>query len=265
MTEVREDFASIDEMLNKINARPNNSVMICSYSSEYNDFRFSGTHSWDEALMLFRNGDVDKYKQISNELRTQSIKNTRLLPRRQIKTGVVGYAPNVPNAIMGLPNSMIYTEKVNMKSKTVSILYSMCGNVNVSSRTFIKCGVALLNVINTLELSGYRVEVRILFYNAVGYTQKMRGTVMVKRYNEHLDLLKIAFPIANPSMFRRFGFKWLETQPELTDGYYSSGYGKDNSSEEIGDKNTVYLTLDKIICEDYNSDEIIKNYFKNCK
>lgn len=262
MKEIREEFASINEMLRTIESRNNNSVMNDRHSSFYNDYSFTGTHSYDEAIELFRNGDKDKYYQINQGLRTSNDSKTALLPRRQVRNGVVGYAPNVPNAIMGLPNSMIYTEKVNMKSKTVSILYSICGNCGVKSHTFIRCGIALLNAVNALELSGYRVEIKILFFNAVGSNEKTRGLVTVKRYNEHLDLLKMAFPLANPSMFRRFGFKWIETQPELTDGYYNGGYGSDNSDEDLSEGNTIYLTLNRIQNCDCDAMELLEKYFK---
>ena len=48
----------------------------------------------------------------------------------------------------------------------------------------------------------------------------------VKSYAEHLDLQKLTFPVAHPSMFRRFGFKWLETVPTLTESRFSMGYGR---------------------------------------
>lgn len=262
MKEIREEFASINEMLRTITSRMNNSVMNGKYASLDSDYDFTGTHSWDEAMELFRNGDKEKYDQINQGLRTSNDSKTALLPRRQVRNGVVGYAPNVPNAIMGLPNSMIYTEKVNMKSKTISILYSICGNAGVESYTFIRCGIALLSAVNALELSGYRVEIKILFFNAIGDSEKTRGLVTVKRYNEHLDLLKMAFPLANTSMFRRFGFKWIETQPELTDRRYNFGYASDNSYEDLSEGNTIYLNLSRIKACGYDASRLLEKYFK---
>ena len=52
------------------------------------------------------------------------------------------------------------------------------------------------------------------------------ATVKVKDYREHMDLQKLCFPLAHPSMFRRFGFKWLETVPGLTEVGWSFGYGR---------------------------------------
>lgn len=266
MIEIREEFESIHQMLKIIENRKNNNVMEYRHSSQASGDgnSFYGTDSYEEALDLFMNGDKEKYDMIREGLKTTSENiKTNLMPKRQIRTGVVGYAPNVPNAIMGLPNSMIYTDKINIKRKTVSILYSICANCDVTAHTLTKSGVAVLNVINSLELSGYRVEVKILFFNAIGSKEKTRAMVTVKRYNDHLDLMKMAFPLANPGMFRRFGFKWIETQPKLTDGSYNYGYGKDNSDEDISDDKSVYLNLSRISSCNYNSEKIIEKYFKN--
>lgn len=258
-----EEFKSINEMLKVIAKRKQNHSMRYRNSSTENSYDFTGTNSYEEAEELFKNGDKEKYEMIQKEFRSK-VNNVRtnLLPRRQVRTGVVGYAPNVPNAIMGLPNSMIYTDKVNMKSKTVSILYSITGNCYIEAKEFIKSGVAVLDVVNSLELSGYRVEVKILFFNAKECDEKLRGLVTVKNYNEHLDLLKMAFPLANPSMFRRFGFKWLETCPVEIKSDWAYGYGSDNSREDLTKGNIVYLNLDRTKECSYNSDGIIKNYFQ---
>ena len=50
-------------------------------------------------------------------------------------------------------------------------------------------------------------------------------TINVKQHSQKLNLLKLSFPLVHPSMLRRFGFKWLETTPDIKDRTFSKGYG----------------------------------------
>lgn len=265
---VKEEFQSIDELLKIINARPNNKAMedqhYSTKSSGGYDKEWSGTDTWEEAVELFHNGDKEKYALIKKELiKMNNAKNVAILPRRQIKTGVVGYAPNVPNALLGLPNSMIYTEKVPMKRKAIFLVALIADNCMTSGNSLVKAGVAVLNVINSLELNGYRVELKLMFFNAVSGDEKAQVTVKLKSYNEHLDLLKLSFPLANPAMFRRFGFKWLETVPDLRERHFSSAYGCTVQNAIIDDKNATFLSFSTIRSMNYDAEKIIKKYFKN--
>ena len=207
---IKEHFKSIHEMLSVIESRPNNEVMEYKHDSKDNGKDFTGTRSYNEAIDLFRNGYTEILPQIKTGV-AANLKRTDTRPRRTIENNVVGYAPNVPNAIMGLPNSMILTRSVPQKTKTVSLVYDITENACTGTETFIKSGIAVLGVINTLELSGYRVNLKIAFYVAQESNERAFGTVNVKDYREHLDLQKLCFPLAHPSMFRRFGFKWIET------------------------------------------------------
>lgn len=47
--------------------------------------------------------------------------------------------------------------------------------------------------------------------------------VQIKHSSEKLNIAKLAFPLANPSMLRRFNFRWMEQIPNLNSGF--SGYG----------------------------------------
>lgn len=258
MREVTERFSSIHHMLDVINNRPTCKIGGCNNSSHDEDYDFTGTDSYDEAVKLITEGDKELYDEIKESLKVSENLKTKIIPIRQIKNSVVGYAPNVPNAIMGLPNSMINIEKKMMKSKTVSILYSPTENCGIRTEEFIKSGVCILNIINRLELSGYRVNLDLLPFNASDDAEKYRVYVKLKDYREHIDLLKLAFPFANPSMFRRFGFRCLETCPEIESYWFC--YGHNISDEEI-DFDGVYLNLSKTKECKYDTEKILKKYF----
>lgn len=231
-TTQKEHFESISQFLNTINSRQKNNVMRYENSSETGSDSFTGTKSYKEATELLEKGWDSVLPKIKEKFEVAVKHNENgAINRRRTCNHVVGYAPNVPNAIMGLPNSMIYQHKEPQKVKVVSIVYAPDANCGTDADTFIKAGIVVLNIVNKLELQGMRVKLMITPMDSYSNHTFVSCTVDVKDYREQLDLKKIAFPIANPSMLRRFGFKWLETFPELTEDGFSGGYGRTISGD----------------------------------
>ena len=230
---VHEHFKNLHELMTTLEKRPNNSIMKDKHESIIGGSGFTGTESYKEAEQLMAHGYTKILPEIKKGM-VQANASTSPMQRRRVTTGVQGYAPHVPNAIQGLPNSMIRTESQMQKVKAVSIVYNMTRNAGTNEREFTKCGIVILSLVNKLELSGCRVNLKIACMTTKSRNELAICTVDVKSYAEHLDLQKLTFPVAHPSMFRRFGFKWLETVPTLTEHGYSMGYGKsvgcDNSS-----------------------------------
>lgn len=229
-----ETFNSISAFLNAINSRKNNENMKRDNSSHRtNDISFFATANYEEAEKLITNGWEEKLPEIKRQF-TSSVKQNSngTINKRRTYNHVEGYAPHVPNAILGVPQSMINTQRVAQKVKVVSLIYSPTANCGTNGDTFIKAGIVILNIVNQLELNGIRVNLKIAAKDSMDYDNNYAGSfVTIKNYREPLDLKKVAFPIAHPSMLRRFGFKWLETFPELK-GDFSGGYGHTVSDEK---------------------------------
>lgn len=260
---VKEHFTSIHQMLTVTNSRENNSIMRGEDSSTTGSESFTGTSSWEEAMYLFEHGYTEILPKIKAGV-AAGIKKTEMVQRRRTSTGVVGYAAHVPNAIMGLPNSMIYTQSTPQKIKAISICYCITRNAGTEVQEFINSGIAVLNVINRLELNGCRVNLKIMFYCAKSGNDYAFGTVDVKDFREHLDLQKLCFPIANPSMFRRFGFKWIETCKGLKESGWACGYGSQIASDNkvLQDwlqDNEFYIDLPYTKKYNYDADKIIES------
>lgn len=221
---IQEHFNSISEMLSVICSRPNNHIMKERHSSVNGEKLFTRTKNWDEAMNLYKYGYTEVLEEIKKG--TTAVGGNRAhVERNKIVNDVIGYAPHVPNAILGLPNSMIGMKKIPQKVKTVSIIYEATANCCEDSETFVKAGIALLSAINILELSGIRVNLRLCYFFGQETDEYTYATVKLKDYREHLDIQKLCFPIVHPSMFRRFGFKWLETCEGLTRNW-NYGYGR---------------------------------------
>ena len=223
---VEEHFGSIRELLKVLDTRPNNFSMVGRHSSVENGKDFTGTKNWGEAVKLFETGYADVLPKIKSGLE-KNIKATGVLNRRFVRTGVVGYAPHVPNAIQGLPNSMIYTETQPQKTKAVTVYYAPTENCGTDVEEFVKSGICALSAVNILELSGVRVNLDVVMFNGTndGDTEGTFATVKVKDFREQMDVQKLCFPVVHPSLFRRFGFKWLETSPGIKADGWSWGYG----------------------------------------
>lgn len=221
---VIERFDSITDFVNVIGKRKPNTVF-CSRSlsseSELEDFTL--TKSYKESLGILMNG----YKEGLDKLTTPSgtrVSHTSKVHKNLPTVGVVGYTPHIPNAITGVPQSMITSTPVEQKAKVVTILYDIGANGGTNAKRFIAAGRKLLEVIMMLELNGYRVGLKVLTSFCDG-SQNAFCTVQIKRHSQPSNPLKIAYPLLHPSYFRRQGFKWLETCPEVTNKGFEYSYG----------------------------------------
>lgn len=225
---INEKFKNLNSLLMTLSSRPNNEYMSGRHSSqEKGDSSWYGTNSWDEAIELLRNG----YTKILPEIHQNMNRNAKVynqhmtLPKSMPQNLPIGYVPNVPNAIMNLPNSMISIERKPQKRKTMSIIYSIGGSAFEDEEFFIKSGVTICSAINIIEAKGIQTKLELSFMPTTERGETVFPTVTLKDYGQKFDLQKLCFPLAHPSMFRRIGFKYLETCPEMTVSSFSFGYG----------------------------------------
>lgn len=173
---------------------------------------------------------------------------------------------------MGLPDSMLSREPIHKKVKTIYIVYATHASWRVAGEVFIKAGIALLSAIQLIESSGTQVKLDCIFYagkdTAFDTKEVIFGAAPLKDYSEGLNLQKLCFPIAHPSMLRRIGFKFLETVPGMKSDKYTDGYGNVVSRGEIEqlfktNTKAVILDVGTIRQLGYNVESIIK-YIETC-
>lgn len=200
-------------------------------SSETGSKSFTGTASFEQADNLRRKGDkkslamLNKYK-IKFDKYIQYNNGYKIKQRNDIH----GFVPIVPNAIIGLPLSMINQSREAKKVKGIDIFYNV--SVRCSTRTddIARKGAIMLSLIDALERKGFRVNLKVGSVCTKGKTVHGIVTTM-KRYDEPLNIRKLAYYLVNPSCLRRTFFKLDETVSELTD-LTNAGYGSNNKFDK---------------------------------
>lgn len=237
----QEYFSSIHHMLACLDSRKNNQAMHDQhFSTERGDSEWAGTSSYDEAVKLLTCGYTDILGRLSLGIKKvmKSLQDYDF-SKSSIIEDVQGAAPIVPNYLRGLPKTMSYRQPISKKVKTINIVYAPTANCSTGAEEFIEAGIALLSAIRAIEKSNIAIKLDCMFKNSYEGREAVIGSVRIKNYRDRLDLQKLCFPIAHPSMLRRIGFKFLETVPGLTNRGFASGYGRSPDMSEL----TNYLKL----------------------
>ena len=113
-----------------------------------------------------------------------------------------------------------------------------------------------------MEKNGYRVNLYAYFCG--GGKNKTLGTaiIKIKDSGKYLDTLRIAYPLVNPSFYRRHIFAYME---RLNGFGLNDSYGyilNDSECEKYMPINAIYLSY--YLCNDMNEEQIAK-YIENAK
>lgn len=211
-------FDTIDEYTNFLEE----SESLRYGSSDDDDYNFSGTRSLKEALELCKYGDEDLRKFIYEQnLKFDNVDSLNKV-RRSTVNDVVGFMPNVPNYIIGIPTNMIRDNRNIIRSKVLNIFINISAAWHINKDDIKRNAAKYVCAINRLEEEGYRCNV---YAGSAGERGDRENLVIVKIKSdkEPMNLAKMAFPLCHPSMLRRLKFKWMETIPiDFGSGYGSS-------------------------------------------
>ena len=254
-------------LIGALQQRPNNKIMAGEHSSRDNDYDFTKTHSYEEAVLLAQTGYDEAAKMLRLDVAAKSkiqSKYAALIKHPTPHNAVVGYIPNVPNAIRNIPESMITKDRIPMKRKTIAIIYSQHGSCNRTTEYFSQAGSALLSAVELIEKSGIQTRIDLAFMTAKENDEIAFPTVRIKNYDERYSFQKVSFPLVHPSMFRRIGFKWLETTDQMTQDF-TFGYGMPPSTALLEEnielpKDTYFLDTGWIHSEDCSVEAILRRF-----
>ena len=220
-----------------------------------------GVKDYAEAQELLRTGYQPVVEKLNKAFKTTVMGESK---RFRFENNVYGFAPVVPLALIGVPNSMLNMTMKPIKAKVVDVFYDMTVSCSVSAEQQMKAGREVLSAIIDLEKQGYRFNI----YAAITFTGSRDADIIcikIKSAEQPLDIKRVSFPMAHTGFFRVIGFDWYSKVPN---GTYRCGYGrgayyewgKEESKkvlEELtGRKNVIYFSAAEIVRRNKDKDNI---------
>ena len=226
-----------------------------------------GVKTYDEALGLLKTGyqpTVDSMRGLFRA--TVSGEGKRF----SFQNNIAGFAPVVPLALKGVPNSMIDMRMKPIKAKVVDIYMDMTASCRTSADDITEASKKVLSAVIELERQGYRFNL----YVGSAYCGDSADVlaIRVKAAEQPLDLKRISFPMTHTAFFRVIGFDWYSRFPigKYRFGYGTSAhreYGKKSTDmfrELFGKKNLIYFSVQELI-RGTDKDSIVKEVLENGK
>ena len=257
MTKVIEYNVSWDECMADMHREPNEGWDgLASTKREGREAKeFYGTRTFGDAVQTAISGWDEGRDAIGSGVEFAKAKQATF-KRPDWEYGVAGQRACVPSYCAGVPNHMVWMDDTsNRNAMPIVKIYADIGaTASTNASAMIRKGSAIVALIDQIEQSGQRVElIACQRTDTKGYEHdEQRIFITVKRADEVLDLDRIAFALAHPSMLRRVCFRIME----FTFNEYVSCYGRVKDFDDLpadamyippmyGDKG--YYTMDEAL------------------
>lgn len=230
------EFKNILEFYKYISERKTNDYyngmkLLSMEKSKYRT-EFTGTKSFEEAIHLLKNGWDDMSKEIEEKL--GEVKYPVNLKRRNVYD-VVGYQASVPRYLQGVPTNMIMSKNVPCKQKIITVNKMISYQMGVDKKEIIKESVKILSVIKKIEQSGVRCKINILIggYDECKKNHYELVKVCIKEPSERMNISKMSFLIAHPSVLRRLYLRYIEVSDSVKERFIGYGHVVNADMEEV--------------------------------
>lgn len=216
---VIETFDSFNELVRVTKSRKSN--FGCSRIEKGGEWR--GCDSLEQAQEMMLNGvnDREKIKKIKSKIEQFHKRQEGSSYSRYNE--VYGYAPVVPNAILGLPKSMVNSKMNPKKQKVVNLIIDIGVPASVSPESFESKIIEVISKAISLEKSGYRIRIDLskAFNKSEGNKLSYILKFCLKKETQPIDIKKMIFPLSNVAITRYIAFDWYESCPKAKeiDGY----------------------------------------------
>lgn len=179
-----------------------------------------GEDNWSERIasdFLASRVDTSSVRKVQTAVNKSATKEKTV---RKTYNDVVGYMPNIPRYVMGLPDNMRAEKRVVHKSKIVNVYLDCTVPWRVGSKELEEACTRLVEEILGLEKCGYRVNLTAMFTSAMSGELAFVG-VKIKGANEPLNLARVLFPFVRAQDFlRSLCFGWYERTKVKHEGGY---------------------------------------------
>lgn len=234
------EYDSIGDFMAAINAAAPNKFFQSNYDQQSKSLNgsWSGTRSWEEAVTLFTQGWSPAAERINRKLHLSAARPEPTQKPRPTYD-VVGAAASVPRYLQGIPTNMVRMKNTAGPIRIVTITKDISYNAGFKNEKILEEGVKVMRIIKALEEQNIKCKLNVYMGSCVN-NEILACKVCIKRPEERINILKIAFPMAHTSMLRRFIFRWIETNPNMTNSFVTH-YGMPNTLSPA--KNEYYIPL----------------------
>lgn len=226
--------------------------------------QFTGTESFDAAQELFDKGDTTLSRMIMEQSIDIKAKSAMAHMRSNgIVSGPQGFVPNIGAYMTGHPNNMVNIRQTfKPMSKVLTVVYDIAAGWRTKTNEMVSAATKVACAITTLEAKGYRINAYVSLGELNTSTRSKKCStgfiIKIKDAGKPLDPLRIAYPLANPSMFRRHGFAFLERADWVLPHCYGHPTDIPQADRDAILGHHVYLTAKKIIRSGNNFEAIAK-------
>jgi len=234
MTKVTEYNVSWDECMADMHREPNEGWQdLASTKKEGRAAKEQyGTRTFGDAVQTAISGWDEGRDAIGSGVEFAKAKQASF-KRPDWEYGVAGQRACIPSYCAGVPNHMVWMDDTSSRNAMpiVKIYADIGATSHTSTNAMTRKGSAIVALVDQIEQSGQRVElIACQRSDTKGYEyDEQRIFITVKRADEVLDLDRIAFALAHPSMLRRVCFRIME----FTFNEYVSGYGRVKDFDDL--------------------------------
>lgn len=194
---------------------------------------FAGSRSWEHSLELAEQGCPATREAVDSASFKVAVDR---LP--EFDFAPVGVFPCIPAYAAGAPEDMFTPSEWGQEipKPVVQIYVNITASGCVDKEYLINRGAAIVQLIDRVQLAGQRVELVGCFHAKHG-DNTFDFSVVIKRPEEIVDLDRIAYAVAHPSMLRRSMFRIMECVAD----YRVGGYGTPTDLKENIPPSAVYI------------------------
>lgn len=229
-----ELYNTVSDMVTLLKTRNITNSSFDDQQTKQIDTSWVGVRSYDEACEFLHNGYQPSVEKLKERMKAKYVGEGK---RITFHNDLVGYAPIVPLAMQGVPQSMLNHKMKPIKAKVIDVFYDITVNCGTTSEQILNNGSNLLGAVVDLEQEGYKINI----YAIQSYSDSSNCDMLVikiKDSRQPMDLKRMSFPLTHTAFFRVIGFDWYSRVPG---GRYRYGYGH-NLNQEFGrEKSTAII------------------------
>lgn len=217
---------------------------------------WNGDISWNKTKKLAFNGwkeglkEIEKYQANLNELTTSKI------VRQTPSYAVAGSGVSVGNYLSNDPECFVFREygEIRQEGKIIKLVCSISFSAAISASIIMQRGAMICALVDAIEYAGYRAEV-ICNLSAHSGKGSFEVDVTIKKANQPLNRIELAFCLAHPAMLRRVLFSVAEIEGWSD---FANAYGCPSKASNPGD-----FYIDEIFSAVVSNDKAVEWLLSN--